>query len=334
MEFHQATSSRFPPESYRKPAGACSDDGLSPGESGFDFSDTISLTAWAGTKFGPSHATIVDNCKPPFTDQEIPDFGLLAAANNPTRPIWLNTTASTASGYPDIVLEEDNTPHAPWDPGDRSTAPTGWSTSASLSCNFDFYHGNSPTVYVTDDYCMGLAGFLQQTPLTRFSSSDGFGSASSGVNPGFPSLQPPSLDWESASASLNSDGSGGQTPLNSESGQDGSGARSHPCQECGKSFTSRKDLDRHCNKSAVHGKKPSARPDGSVPIGFYGCRCDSIQTRKDLYRRHLRTCRLRQVRRHYYSCKCGHQIVDKEEHHIHIEACGRGKSGRPRKGHC
>ncbi|KAM7187640.1 hypothetical protein V8F33_011107 [Rhypophila sp. PSN 637] len=95
--------------------------------------------------------------------------------------------------------------------------------------------------------------------------------------------------------------------------------KSFPCQvpACSVAvfFSSKKDLDRHCN--SVHG---SAGDKG------FRCRCGRLDTRKDNHDRHIRGCR-KEVKTSY-RCWCRHETSLVTEHQEHIRRWTK-KSGCP-----
>ncbi|KAF2963130.1 hypothetical protein GQX73_g10446 [Xylaria multiplex] len=98
--------------------------------------------------------------------------------------------------------------------------------------------------------------------------------------------------------------------------------RPHVCTMCTNAtirFKHKKDLNRHIG--TVH-------PTGNEP--FYCCRCAKLNTRKDNYLRHLRSCK-KQHPYAYYLCKCLSHYTSKEEHMHHVTNChyGFGRTGRP-----
>lgn len=102
------------------------------------------------------------------------------------------------------------------------------------------------------------------------------------------------------------------------------------CNPCNQDFTSQKDLKRH-QKAQIHLRKTGNLLEVPVPdCKYYTCRCGYHQTRKDDYKRHLRTCKLKRRKHSNYTCRCGCQLHDKGEHLQHISDCGKGRPGRPK----
>ncbi|KAI1820291.1 hypothetical protein F4861DRAFT_523662 [Xylaria intraflava] len=90
----------------------------------------------------------------------------------------------------------------------------------------------------------------------------------------------------------------------------------HKCRECPQSFSSKKDLQRHCG--SVH-RKPGD------PL--FHCRCGYESCRGDNYRRHLGKCK-RKLIHSQYVCKCSYGCMAKEDHGLHIQGC-RHSVGKP-----
>lgn len=133
--------------------------------------------------------------------------------------------------------------------------------------------------------------------------------------------------------------------------------RRYPCRPCGKAFVSRKDLGRHC-AALVHREteRRLAALSGvmsveplAAPRNDFICACGFRQARRDLYKRHLRSCsgtrpyRLlpRAVRAGDtslptassllgpYRCACGaHSTYDRLVHVGHVGSCGLRRKGR------
>lgn len=105
------------------------------------------------------------------------------------------------------------------------------------------------------------------------------------------------------------------------------------CDRCDRGFNLRKDRDRH-EKTEKHRRNAGnlLEVPALVSAGKYTCRCGYRQARKDDYKRHLLTCKMKKQKYHKYACKCGHQLDSKDEHSQHISTCGRGRPGRPRNG--
>ncbi|KAK3369371.1 hypothetical protein B0T24DRAFT_632469 [Lasiosphaeria ovina] len=110
----------------------------------------------------------------------------------------------------------------------------------------------------------------------------------------------------------------------------GSSLRCHICNE---TFNSSKNRMRHDLSKKHRDNLAAIRPTPDV-VKSYQCACSYTQARKDLYRRHLATCRFPfpaqfgpQV---LYNCNCGFQDNDKDEHMTHINVCGRKRWSKGR----
>ncbi|KXX81258.1 Zinc finger protein ZFAT [Madurella mycetomatis] len=92
------------------------------------------------------------------------------------------------------------------------------------------------------------------------------------------------------------------------------------CELCGEHFANQKNRERHYL---------SERHNADAPK--FKCACKYTQARKDNYRRHLSGCTF--PIDSAYSCSCGHQTTDKNEHGIHIVYCRRRRRAKPQKRH-
>jgi hypothetical protein len=90
----------------------------------------------------------------------------------------------------------------------------------------------------------------------------------------------------------------------------------------------RREWDRH-----AWTRHQISKPGQITKICKYGCICGHETGRKDNYRRHLKYrkgCGKTAIYSHY-RCECGLEGTNLGDHYDHIDACGNGKPGRPRK---
>lgn len=105
------------------------------------------------------------------------------------------------------------------------------------------------------------------------------------------------------------------------------------CEPCKfKRFKSQKDLLRHF-KAYKHRVQAAAvaaanhEPLVTLPTdNEYECGCGFRQPRKDLYKRHLRSCK--GTRLGLYRCVCDHATLDHAVHNSHLSTCGLRRRGR------
>ncbi|EJT73767.1 hypothetical protein GGTG_07623 [Gaeumannomyces tritici R3-111a-1] len=96
-----------------------------------------------------------------------------------------------------------------------------------------------------------------------------------------------------------------------------SAQKRHQCRDCGKGFSSNKDLVRHCRSQ--HSPYSYQCWCGRKPI-----------SRKDNYHRHMKSCHA-EVTARMRCGRCGEETDQVPVHKAHVGICGDGKKGRPAK---